>query len=274
MDAFRRRRAEDTDYADLISEPFDLYDADSGELVAVYRHLADDPSAQRLLDGLATLLPTVHFHDGHRSSGRRAGTTRTVGYLPRRPMRGDYCHAASLAYEQPAEHAAVAQAAEYASLIYRLHSPTRYQAHAEAAQRILPDYVLPGGVFTSGIINENNPLRYHFDGGNIKGSWSAMFGFKHAIGGGHLAMPEWGLAAEIRDRSLFLFDGQQTLHGVTPIRRLLESSRRYTIVYYAMALMWNCAEPGAELERIQRVRTKREVANDRTHLNLGASGYR
>jgi len=264
---YKHRRAAEADYPELVCQPFDLYDADSGDLVAVYRHVADDPLTGSWLDALAALLPTVPYHVTFRTRGVKT-TSRVFGYLPRITIRRDFCTSTTLATEAPEQHNAVAAAAEYASRVYAQHQPDLYARHQAQAERILPDYLLPGGVFTSGIINENNPLRYHFDRGNITHTWSAMLAFKWATTGGHLSLPEWQIGVEIRDRSLFLFDGQRTIHGVTPILRLRPDSRRYTIVYYAMASMWNCLEPQAELARVRGVRTAREIRNDRTHPGL------
>lgn len=39
---------------------------------------------------------------------------------------------------------------------------------------ILPEWRLKDQPFTSGIVNRSNPLPYHLDSGNLKGSMSAM----------------------------------------------------------------------------------------------------
>ena len=132
-----------------------------------------------------------------------------------------------------------------------------FQALAE--EKIPHEYRLHGTAFTSGIVNENNPLKYHYDAGNFRGVWSGMIVFKSGIEGGHLALPEFGLGVELCDRSLFLFDGQGILHGVTPIVRTRPDAKRYSIVYYSLQNMWSCRPLGEELDRIRQKRTEREA---------------
>ena len=113
-------------------------------------------------------------------------------------------------------------------------------------------------MFTSGIINDNNPLLYHFDAGNYKGVYLAMFGFKKGIEGGFLSVPEIDLRFKIGNKSLTLFDGQGLIHGVTPIKKTHPDAKRYTIVYYSLQQMWNCKTPGTELEILRERRTSLE----------------
>src|SRR6185369_973882 len=147
---------------------------------------------------------------------------------------------------------------------YEQWNPTGYKSHCEAVQKVLPQYRLHGTPFTSGIINDNNPLAYHYDSGNFKGVWSAMFGFKRHVEGGHLSVPELvdtdnrALGFEIADKSLLLFDGQGLLHGVTPIRKTRAEARRFTVVFYSLQQMWKCEPVESEVQRIRRIRTERE----------------
>ncbi len=125
-------------------------------------------------------------------------------------------------------------------------------------EKLEGQYVLAGTMFTSGIVNENNPLQYHYDSGNYNGVYSAMFGFKQGVRGGYLSVPQLDVGFEIADSSLLLFDGQGLLHGVTPIKKLRKDAKRYSIVYYSLKQMWNCDTPGEELERLRNRRTEME----------------
>ena len=60
-------------------------------------------------------------------------------------------------------------------------------------------------------------------------------------------------------RSISIFDGQQILHGVTPIVKQFEDAHRFTVVYYALQAMWNCEPLCAELARIRNIKSKREA---------------
>ena len=122
-------------------------------------------------------------------------------------------------------------------------------------------------VFTSGIVNKNNQINYHFDTGNFTEVFSAMLAFKNDMVGGHLVLPQYDLALEIADGSLTLFDGQKALHGVTPIHYKSDRSYRFTMVYYSLKNMWHCLEIDDELARIRNVKTVREKKRiDKDHI--------
>ncbi len=82
--------------------------------------------------------------------------------------------------------------------------------------------------------------------------------FKSGIKGGHLALPEYGLGVELKDNSIFMFDGQSIMHGVTPIKYESPLSYRFSVVYYSLKRIWQCLEIDAELARIRQKKTKRE----------------
>lgn len=263
--AYQLRHARSDDVAEVIREPFLLYEGD--RLLVAYFHLEDDPAARPILSNVwSALRPSVfdpvpetdrRFPEHYRSGGL-PHTSRTFAYMPRYTTRRDYCTATKLAMEFPETHSAVVRAAPLIGRYYQSINPELFQEHQRQASRVSEEYQIEDGPFTSGIINRNNQLRYHFDKGNFENVWTAMLGLKRDIGGGYLALPEFDIAAEICDRSLFFFDGQAILHGVTRIRGLSTSAERYTIVYYSMKMMWNCEPLGSELDRIRKLRTVRE----------------
>jgi hypothetical protein len=229
-----------------------------GKLAVVYLcPLPDD------LEPMRGAFRRLRYVDDYRTAGMKTNS-RVIGYQPRVTLRRDFCTVASSSHEHPADHAIAVDGAAIAARYYAKHNLELYTDHLARAQRIKPEWRLLHTPFTSGIVNDNNPLAYHHDRGNIRGGWSAMFGFKHGIAGGHLATPEildeHGLALgfEIGDRSLILFDGQGVLHGVTPIQKTRPDAHRFTVVYYSLQQMWNCLTPAEELERIRKLRTERE----------------
>ena len=133
-----------------------------------------------------------------------------------------------------------------------------YDKHSKiVAEKVKPDWILGRSPFTSGVINKNNQLNYHFDSGNFKDVFSNMIAFRNKIEGGRLSIPEYDIGLEIDDSTVTLFDGQKILHGVTPIQYLSPESYRFTIVYYSLSQMWKCTTPKEELERIKRIKTER-----------------
>lgn len=182
----------------------------------------------------------------------------TVGFLPRVPIRRDFCTATGLAYEHTGPHAEVCAYAQAATEHYRKWNPELYASHSAVAEEVDAGWRIEGTPFTSGIVNKNSALPYHFDSGNFKDVWSAMLVFKRNVGGGHLCVPALRVAFDCPHNSLFGFDGQGLLHGVTPIRLTHPDGVRYSIVFYSLAHMWDCLPPGKEIERFRERRTKRE----------------
>jgi hypothetical protein len=117
-------------------------------------------------------------------------------------------------------------------------------------------------VFTSGVINRDNALLYHYDSGNYTGVWSNMLVFRGNVTGGYLVMPEYGLGFALPNNSLMMFDGQQAMHGVTPIYRHGEDEHRYSIVFYSLKTMWTCLPIDDEVARARERRTQRERRRD------------
>jgi hypothetical protein len=184
--------------------------------------------------------------------------TRIFGNAPRVSIRNDYCRASSLAADDPEAHQVIANFAHVLDEQYKSAHPELYARHARQVDRVLPEWRIGSSVFTSGIINENNPLPYHFDAGNFAGVWSNMLALRADVEGGHLAVPAFDCAFAIGDRTLLMFDGQGLLHGVTPMKRTSATGYRYTLVYYSLKDMWACETSVDETRRYQHVRTLRE----------------
>lgn len=246
-----KRSAKETDYDTLITEPTMLMV--DGEIKVVYDHLNFDTSS------IVDALRRVKYATGKRSRGL-VSTSRILGYRPRNEMRQNYCSTTSLAGEAPKEHKIVADFALQLEQFYKKHNPDGYQRHKQTAEeKIRKDWRIEGeSIFTSGIINKNNPLKYHFDTGNFTDVYSMMTVFKAGIEGGYLALPEYGIGFALPNNSVFMFDGQGILHGVTPIKYTSPAGYRYSVVYYTLKRMWQCLEINEEIARVRTEKTIKE----------------
>lgn len=254
------RNATIGDVSRLFTGNWLFYEAESERPVMAYLQIPDDCSS---------LIPQLHaikWTVSNRNDGT-ATKAKTAGWLERNPVRQrDFCRLAGLASENPAAHSAVLSYAANATEHYRRLNPDLYGEHMAAAESLLEEYRVFGTPFTSGIVNRDNVLAYHFDTGNIRNMWSLMLGFKHNIGAdangdaGYLVIPEYDLALAIEDNTLSGFDGQVALHGVTPFRKLASDAYRYTIVYYAKAGVWRCLTLDDEIARARQKRTEKEIA--------------
>lgn len=250
-----KRTALESDYSLLIEEPTTIVDEDTGEIKIVFDFLEGIDTQP-----IVRALKTIKYHEGKRARGLTS-RSRIFGYRPRLEMRADFCSSTSLASEAPAEHALVSDFALTLEEYYKRNNSGGYDFHrALADQKVKPAYRMSGkSIFTSGIINKNNPLKYHFDTGNFKDVYSCMVVFKgNGVNGGYLSVPEYDVGFKLPNDSIFLFDGQGILHGVTPIKFESADSYRFSIVYYSLKRMWQCLEVDEELARVRLRKTQRE----------------
>lgn len=248
---FVKRSALETDCSTLITEPCILKN-EAGEVIAIYDRLPSEVEALR--EGLKH----VKYQTTERTGGLKT-VSRIFGFMPRVTLRSDFCRMANLAQEMPEVNALLMKWGGEAEKRYAEYAPARFKNHESLLEKVLETYRLPKMVFTSGIINKNNPLKYHFDSGNFEGVFSCMIGLKEGIAGGYLAFPEYDVMLEIADRTVSLFDGQEVLHGVTPIIKTRDDATRFTVVYYSLKQMWNCKPLDEELARIRKLKTMREL---------------
>lgn len=247
---YKMRSAQESDYHTLVTESTLVYEGDT--LMIGYIELDLDCS------DIVNALQRIKYDKDFRTNGLPT-TSRTFGYSPRIVTRRDFCTASLLAKQAPKDHAIITDYAAKVADYYRSFNPALYNQHQNTTdENVVGDYRVKDSPFTSGIINKNNPLKYHFDSGNFKNVWSCMLVFKRDIEGGYLSVPQYGLGFELKHNSLFMFDGQSLLHGVTPIHKNSPRAFRYSIVYYSLREMWNCLPITDEVLRIQQKRTERE----------------
>jgi hypothetical protein len=248
---FKNRHATEDDYDTIIDEPFMLYE--NSKLILAIAEPNDN------LEPLRQACKTIKYHKNFRTGGLKT-TSRVFGYEPRKVLRKDYCNITSINWAYPAQSRILLEGAKIVSKHYQTINPSLHAEHKQLTEeKVGDDWKLKDAPFTSGIINENNPLKYHHDAGNYKNVWSGMVVFKEGIEGGYLSLPEFGLGLALRDKSILYFDGQGILHGVTPIKRLHQKAKRYSIVYYSLKGMWNCLPLTDEVLRIRKLRSEREA---------------
>ena len=252
---YKQRSALESDFKNLITESCIVIDDDTNAILVIYKDLDelgfDDKQIRRALN-------SIRYEVSTRTAGLKT-TSRIFGFSPRNVLRKDFCSTTSLALESPKEHEIICNYGKKLASVYENGSPEAYKNHEEKTiKEVGSEWVIPTTPFTSGIINKNNPLKYHFDSGNFKGVYSCMAVFKKDISGGYLACPEYDVGFELKNNSAFMFDGQSILHGVTPIKRRSKEAYRYSIVYYSLRQMWQCLPINEELLRIRKLKTERE----------------
>lgn len=246
-----KRSALETDYDTLITDSTIV--TENGEPKILYAKM--DPEKTKYI---RQAVKNIRYEESKRSGGLKT-RSRIFGYSPRNTMRKDFCSATSLAVESPLEHKIICDFGQELSELYADNFPDVYKRHEDVTkERMKDEWVLGDTPFTSGIVNKNNPLKYHFDSGNVKNVLSNMVVFKNGVEGGYLACPEFNVGFEVADNTVILFDGQNILHGVTPIKNRHPKGYRYSVVYYTLQQIWSCLAMDEEIARIRNVRVDRE----------------
>lgn len=201
------------------------------------------------------LTSTSRAKTGHRN------LSRTFGMAPRRPaVKRESCRPTWMALAEPARHDVLVDLAARLQAQMEEFAPSAYkQAHTEAEQ--VPEEWRLGedSLWTSGIVNASSALPYHRDRLNFANTWAAMPVVRRHMAGGHLSIPEFGLTVECRDGWVVSFPGYRFVHGVTPMTATADGGYRFSVVYYALRGMKDCATYAEELGRATRMRAERET---------------
>jgi len=252
LSTFKKRSALESDCSNLID--YDCLVTVNGVSRILYCKM------EGATNYLRWAVKTINYEENIRTAGLKTNSA-IFGYSPRIVMRKDFCSSTAMSRNFPKQHLIICNFAQRLIPLYEYYFQDILKAHYEKSnQKIKEEWKLPGTPFTSGIVNKNNPLKYHHDSGNFKDVLSNMIVLKRGVEGGRLCCPEFDLKFECADDHVIIFDGAEILHGVTPIIKpeLNENCYRYSIVYYTLEQMWKCEEINDEVKRIRKVKTGRE----------------
>lgn len=218
------------------------------------------------LSGLRSAARAYPAGNTLRSSGVR-NLSRSFGFVARNQvLQRNACRVCSGALEAAPQHAGLVAAAERLAELAAEIVPERFAADMGlVGEAVLPEWRMsPAGPWTSGVVNFDSPLPYHYDRNNFD-CWSAMVTIRRGALGGHLHCPTWGLSPDgpsavlpCDDGDVVLFNGQTLLHGVTPLQLMQPTSYRISIVYYAVSRMRECLPFDDEIAYARRSRSNRE----------------
>jgi hypothetical protein len=241
-----KRKASTDDCINEITEPCKVFDQD-GNLLCVYDMIGIDTT------DLVSELKDVKYGETTRTGGL-VTTSRIFGFQPRLERRQRaFCNQTSLANENPKVEGMLRKLASHITKKYMDTSPEVFENHKKLLDKVIDEWRMPDSLFTSGIINKNNALAYHFDAGNFKDVLSCMLVLREEMEGGWLCVPEIQTRFLLKHNSLFMFDGQKILHGVSPMNKMSEDAYRFSIVYYSLKGMWKCLTLTEELARAREI---------------------
>lgn len=242
------------DLEPTVTEECLIRDEDTGAPVLFYTpYPADSATLRKAVLG-------VKMGTTRRASGMD-NLSRTFGFAPKNVvLRREACRPASIAYDQPKEHAALTAASKILQDLVIEVIPDVYQHDAEILADVPDEWrMADDALWTSGVINKASQLPYHQDRANFS-TWSAMPVFRKSMLGGYLSVPEYGLVIGCRDGWVTAFNGFDLVHGVTPMTETAKGAYRYSAVYYAMKRMKDCHTFAVEVGEARKRRTEREEA--------------
>lgn len=145
--------------------------------------------------------------------------------------------------------------------LYEKYDEERFQRQSVIISQINERWRIPGTIFTQGIVNNSAALDYHFDRGNIRDCWSCMAVFRRGTVGGDLVIPSLNAHLDIQDETFVLFNGQNLLHGVSPIKKTSPNGGRYSLVFYALEQMLKLGTFEEEIDRIRKTDLSKHKKN-------------
>jgi hypothetical protein len=243
-------------------------DAETGQpLVAIA------PIPDGLLGELHRLLPEMKVTTTLRAASGYRNASRVFGWAPRKPMfKHESCHPTPFMRDDPELAQTLLALADFSGSWLEESLPAVAKRNLVGVAPIHADWRLtkgPGRAWTSGVINRNSALPYHRDGNNFP-TWSVQACIRSNVAGGLLSLPEYGLTIPCADGSLVYFWGQRYVHGVTPLAPLPRADAyRFTIVYYALRGMKDCASYAVEQAAGRAKRAQRETRIATVGVNYG-----
>jgi hypothetical protein len=240
-------------------------DADTDEPICIYA-----PLPEGVADLRRAVRGVTQFNGVNRAGSGYRTKSATFGTAPRKPVfQREGCASTAVKRDFPEQHSVLESYADRCQAMLGEWLPEMVTASADESAAIKPDWRLtPDTFWTSGVINQTVSMPYHTDSSNYD-VWSAMPVVRRGTRGGYLHVPEYDVVLECRDGWCAWFPGFRLVHGVTPITRSSPDGYRYSVVFYALRGMRDCATTAMEQQYAKEMRTERERAHARELTERG-----
>lgn len=130
--------------------------------------------------------------------------------------------------------------------------PARYKVQEQMATKTSKDFLIPGTVFTTVTVNKDYQTAIHKDAGDLKGGFGNLVALrKGQFDGCYFVLVRWGVGFDLCNGDVLLTDVHQW-HGNTPMRKLNEEATRLSLVMYYREKMIKCGTMKQELHRVQK----------------------
>ena len=123
--------------------------------------------------------------------------------------------------------------------LYRKYCPKQYQYQKTYCDDV-PDYCIPGTIFSTITVNLNWRTALHQDAGDLKNGYSALTVSENGKWeGAYLGYPQYGVAVDLREGDMLIKDPHQ-FHCNTKMKSKSADAVRMTMVYYFREGMSDC----------------------------------
>ncbi len=206
---------------------------------------------------LRSALQGVKYSESFRGNGTKSEGAALFGSVPRHHRRGNFCKRGVLS-KMPLQAKVLEELAQIMSATLQKYFPSYYHLADRLPKSnnpkwfIQPRLFMANSVYTSGIVNYNNPIGYHYDTANMSGVFSTMLVLRNGMDGGYLVLPKYRIAIECKDGYAVIFDGKKIMHGVSELipNEMVEKPYRISIVVYITKSLTACEETfEKEMER-------------------------
>lgn len=256
---------DESNYDELLTESCAVYKPDGSLLAILLKDIIPteiNARAWAVLKNYKSKTDARGVATGIKSGGRKKldGTISNVSKVPKgwevisgvlgffeRTVRYPYGHACTWNAENPVGWDELQPLFKLVNKLFAEHVPDRWLAQCDVADRCHRAWVIPGTVFSTITINKNFRTACHVDAGDLPEGFSCLSVIREGtFTGGHLVLPDFRVAAELKTGDLILFDPHE-FHGNCQIVPLSKGAQRCSLVYYMREKIQYCLSPEEEL---------------------------
>ena len=266
-DDLKFRFAEDRDYDLSISGGTVVRDADNGEIVlALIENAAPGELYNPAFSAMYKLRNTTNTNRGNYGGVPRQHRYRslkttygakvssiTAGSFESQGGRARCCRQCAWNRDNPKAWGKVKKLVQHLSGVYEEHAPSKFVNSMGFADKIHPDWLIPGTPFTTTTINNSVKAAYHTDTGDFKGGLGLLYTLtKGVVVNWDLVMPEYRIRAKLKNNMLLLFNPHLWHANMTDSTGLGEKNKQYSrisLVMYAREKMIECGSAKEEIQK-------------------------
>lgn len=262
---------DDTSYKILVDYDADVYDKESGKVLAKFRkNLIPANMAKTAYENLKKAAGStgnraiassergkfLQKKDGTISNTHRVKPVESgiIGYFDR-TVRTPYCRQTAFNKNEFDKFKKAYGIIKFVDNQYKELMPDEYKLQRDVADQTAQDFVIKDTAFTTVTVNKNWQTAVHTDKGDFEKGFGNLVVLREGrYEGGYFVIPQWGVAFDMQNCDLLLCDVHQW-HGNTPITKIDEKATRISLVMYYRQNMTNCGTATEE----QEIAKQREI---------------